>query len=75
MRAAAASFSPKLARTVRVVDHIAFEQQVCLEVDPGLISLCQHPCNAGANDDGLVIDFSAARFGKEEMRVVEGGQG
>lgn len=75
MRAAATSFSPKLAQTVRALDHIAFEQQVCLEVDPGVISLCQHPCNAGANDDGLVIDFSAARPGKQEMRVVDGGQG
>jgi hypothetical protein len=69
------AFSLKLGRTVRAFDHAAFEQWVRLEVDPGVIAFCEHPCRAGANDDGPLIDFWAARPGQEEMLVVERGQG
>ncbi len=69
------AFSPKLGRTVRAFDHVAFEQWVRLEVDPGVIAFCEHPCRAGANDDGPLIDFWASRPGQEEMLVVERGQG
>ena len=69
------AFSPKLGRTVRAFDHAAFEQWVRLEVDPGVISFCEHPCRAGANDDGPLIDFWASRPGQEEMLVVERRQG
>ena len=69
------AFSPKLGRPVRAFDHAAFEQWVRLEVDPGVIAFCEHPCRAGPNDDGPLIDFWAARPGQEEMLVVERGQG
>ena len=69
------AFSPKLGRTVRAFDHVAFEQWVRLEVDPGVIAFCEHPCRVGANDDGRLIDFWVARHGQEEMLVVERGQG
>ncbi len=69
------AFSPKLGRTVRAFDHTAFEQWVRLEVDPGVISFCEHPCHAGADDDGPLIDFWASRPGQEEMLVVERRQG
>lgn len=68
-------FSPKLGRTIRVFDHAAFEQWVRLEVDPRVASFCEHPCRAGAGDDGRLIDFWAARPGQEEMLVVEREQG
>jgi hypothetical protein len=69
------AFSSKLGRTVRAFDHAAFEQWVRLEVDPGVVAFCEHPCRAGANDDGPLIDFWVARSGQEEMLVVERGQG
>jgi hypothetical protein len=69
------AFSPKLGRTVRAFDHAAFEQWVRLEVDPGVIAFCEHPCRVGADDDGPLIDFWVARPGQEEMLVVERGQG
>ena len=69
------AFSPKLGRTVRAFDHAAFEQWFCLEVDPGVISFCEHPCRVGAIDEGRLIDFWVARHGQEEMLVVEGGPG
>ena len=69
------AFSPKLGRTVRAFDHAAFEQWVRLETDPGVSSFCEHPCRAGANDDGRLIDFWVARHGQEEMLVVERRQG
>ena len=69
------AFSPKLGRTVRAFDHAAFEQWVRLEVDPGVIAFCEQPCRAGANEDGPLIDFWAARPGQEEMLVLERGQG
>ena len=68
-------FSPKLGRTVRAFDHDAFELWVRLEVDPGVISFCEHPCRVGANDNGRLIDFWVTRHGQEEMLVVERGQG
>jgi hypothetical protein len=69
------AFSPKLGRPVRAFDHAAFEQRVRLEADPGVIAFCEHPCRAGTNDDGQLIDFWVARHGQEEMLVVERGQG
>ena len=69
------AFSPKLGRTVRAFDRAAFEQWVRLEVDPSVISFCEHPCRAGTSDDSRLIDFWAARRGQEEMFVVERGQG
>ena len=69
------AFSPKLGRTVRAFDHAAFEQWVRLEVDPSILTFCEHPCRAGAGDVGRLIDFWAARPGQEEMLVVERGQG
>lgn len=69
------AFSPKLGRTVRAFDHAAFEQWVRLEVDPSILTFCEHPCRAGAGDDGRLIDFWASRPGQEEMLVVERGQG
>ena len=69
------AFSPKLGRTVRAFDHTAFEQWVRLEVDPGVISFCEHPCRVGANDDDWLIDFWATRHGQEEVLVVERRQG
>ena len=47
------AFSPKLGRTVRAFDHAAFEQWVRFEVDPSILTFCEHPCRAGAGDDGL----------------------
>ena len=58
------AFSPKLGRTVRAFDHAAFEQWVRLEVDPAVIAFSEHPCRAGANDDGPLFDFWAARPGQ-----------
>ena len=69
------AFSSKLGRTVRAFDHASFEQWVRLEADPSVIAFCEHPCRAGASDDGPLIDFWAARPGQEEMLVVERGQG
>ena len=69
------AFSPKLGRPVRAFDHAAFEQWVRLEVDPGVIAFCEHPCRVGANDDGRLVDFWVAHHGQEEMLVVERGQG
>ena len=69
------AYSPKLGRTVRAFDHTTFEQWVRLEVDPGVVSFCEHPCRLGASDDGALIDFWVARPGQEEMLVVERGQG
>ena len=69
------AFSPKLGRPVRAFDHAAFEQWVRLEVDPGVIAFCEHPCRAATNDDGRLIDFWVARRGQEEMLVLERGQG
>ena len=69
------AFSPKLGRTVRAFDHAAFEQWICLEVDPGIVSFCEHLCRPGAGDDGTLIDFWAACRGHEEMLVVKRGQG
>ena len=69
------AFSPKLGRTVRAFDRAAFEQWVRLEVDPGVIAFCEHPCRANTSDDGPLIDFWVARHGQEEMLVVERGQG
>lgn len=69
------AFSPKLGRTVRAFDHAAFEQWVRLEVDPSILTFCEHPCRASAGDDGPLIDFWAAHPGQEEMLVVERGQG
>ena len=69
------AYSPKLGRTVRAFDHATFEQWVRLEVDPGVVSFCEHPCRLGASDDGALIDFWVARPGQEEMLVVERGQG
>jgi hypothetical protein len=69
------AFSPKLGRTIRAFDHAAFEQWVRLEVDPGVLTFCEHPCRVGAGDDGRLIDFWAAHSGQEEMLVVERGQG
>ena len=69
------AFSPKLGRTVRAFDHAAFEQWVRLEVDPSILTFCEHPCRVGAGDDGRLIDFWAARSGQEEMLVVARGQG
>ena len=54
------AYSPKLGRTVRAFDHSAFEQWVRLEVDPGVVSFCEHPCRVGAADDGALIDFWVA---------------
>ena len=67
------AFSPKLGRTVRAFDHAAFKQLGRLEVNPGVISIFEHSWRAGANDDGPLIDFWAARPGQEEMLVVERG--
>ena len=69
------AFSPKLGRTIRAFDHFAFHQWICLEVDPGIVSFCEHPCRTGAGDDGTLIDFWAACRGHEEMLVVERRQG
>lgn len=69
------AFSPKLGRPVRAFDHAAFEQWVRLGADPGVIAFCEHPCRAGTNDDGRLIDFWVARHGQKEMLVVERGQG
>ncbi len=68
------AFSPKLGRTVRAFDHAAFEQWVRLEVDPGVISFCEHPCRVGANDDGRLIDFWVAHHDRDEMLVVDRGE-
>ena len=59
------AFSSKLRRTVRAFDHAAFKQLGRLEVDPCVISICEHPCRAGANDDGPLNDFWAARPGQD----------
>ena len=69
------AYSHKLSRTVRAFDHSAFEQWVRLEVDPSVVSFCEHPCRVGAADDGALIDFWLGRSGQEEMLVVERGQG
>lgn len=69
------AFSPKLGRTVLAFDHAAFDQWVRLEVDPSILTFCEHPCRSGAGDDGRLIDFWASRPGQEEMLVVERGQG
>ena len=69
------AFSVKLGRTVRAFDHAAFEQWVRLEVDPAVISFCEHPCRLSANDDSRLIDFWVARHSQEVMLVVERGQG
>lgn len=68
------AFSPKLGRTVRAFDRAAFEQWIRLEVDPGVISFCEHPCRAGAKNDGRLIDFWVSRRDQEEMLVVERGR-
>ena len=69
------AYSPKLGRTVRAFDHTTLQQWVRLEVDPGVVSFCEHPCRLGASDDGALIDFWVARPGQKEMLVVERGQG
>ena len=69
------AFSPKLGRTVRAFDHAAFGQWIRLEADPGVISFCEHPCRAGSNDDGPLIDFWVARRGQEELLLVERSNG
>ena len=69
------AYSPKLGRTIRAFDHAAFQQWIRLEVDPGIVSFCEHPCRTGAGDDDTLIDFWASRPGQEDMLVVERGQG
>ena len=54
------AYSPKFGRTVRAFDHAAFKQWDRLKVDPGVISFCEHPCPAGANDDGPLINLWAS---------------
>ncbi len=69
------AFSPKLGRTVRAFQRAAFEQWIRLEVDPGVASFCEHPRRVGASDDSTLIDFWVDRRGREEMLVMELGQG
>ncbi|MFY7916997.1 MAG: hypothetical protein ACOVPA_20285 [Rubrivivax sp.] len=69
------AFSPTLGRTVRAFDHATFEQWVRLEADPGVTSFCEQPCRVSVNDDGPLIDFWVARLDREEMLVVDRGQG
>lgn len=65
------AFSPKLGRPVSAFDHVAFNQWVRLEADPSVITFCEHPCRAGTDDDGPLIDFWAARSDEEVMLVVD----
>ena len=66
--------SPKLGRLVQHYDQASFQQWVCLEADPSVLTFCERPARIGPDTASPLISYWVSRKQTQEFVMLVTGQ-
>ncbi len=68
------AFSPKLGRRLQCFGRHAFDQWICLESDPAVLTFCERPLEVERGADKCMIDLWARHRDQETLLLLGDGQ-
>src|SRR5450631_2171444 len=65
------AFSPKLGRRLQCFSDQAFNQWICLEADPSILTFCERPIVLGDDAGNRLVDYWIRRVDGESFVVID----